>query len=298
MAAVDRLLEGLRAIDEVVDYVATNPSTLPRSVADEATRGLVVHGLSSFETFVRDRAKEWSGYLTAARIPASRLPGGIIPFSDRIVQTLPRKFRDSGDPARTALVDDLAKTLASFSSSTLVGHELFFAWSGSNVQTSDIEAMVVLVGLRGWSELTAVWSHLDPRASSSQSAQSLMVAFAELRHRAAHDASAVLDPVAVGAITRNIRTTAMILDVAVSFALSEIAAGRTPTKGFASGLLVRTIRLDSGKWAEYSPGSVGAVKRHDSLEDAIAVARGRGSASKEIVLAFDGNDLLDWRSHV
>ena len=146
-------------------------------------RAVAIQGLSAFEAFLRDRGAEWANHLTHARIPATHLIGGTVPYSDRIVQNLPRRFRDLESTDRTRLVDELAQTLSSFSTGNVVGHELFFAWSGSNVQTSDVEDMVRLVGLtRGWNELTAAWKVLDPRFPGNASAESTMRSFAKLRH--------------------------------------------------------------------------------------------------------------------
>ena len=182
MAAVDQLLERLRVLDDVVDFSTTTQIT-PLAVKEHAMRAVAIQGLSAFEAFLRDRGAEWANHLTHARIPATHLIGGTVPYSDRIVQNLPRRFRDLESTDRTRLVDELAQTLSSFSTGNVVGHELFFAWSGSNVQTSDVEDMVRLVGLtRGWNELTAAWKVLDPRFPGNASAESTMRSFAKLRH--------------------------------------------------------------------------------------------------------------------
>lgn len=299
MAAADKLLARLAAIDQVVDYAATAPSGVPAGVLEHAVRGASVQGLSAFEQFVRDRALEWSGYLTSARVPASRLPGGTIPFSNRVVQTLPRRFRESEDTARPALVQELSATLASFSGSVLVGHDLFFAWAGSNIQTSDVADMVSLVGLdRGWSELTALWSKIDPRFPGNASAESQMKNFAELRHTAAHRVDAVLDPLAVNAITRNVKITAILFDVAVSHCLKSACEGVSVSSGLSSRVVVRRVVRDGAKWPEYSPGISRALRRHSSYAGALAASSARATNNGEILLVFDGYDILDWRASI
>lgn len=298
MAAVDRLLERLRVLDEVVDFTITSTAT-PQPVKDHALRAVAIQGLSAFERFVRDRGSEWASYLTSARIPATHLIGGTVAYSDRIVQTLPRRFKDLDDTDRGLLVEQLAETLASFSTGSVVGHELFFAWSGSNVQTSDIGAMIELVGLsRAWQELTAAWKVLDPRFPGNASAESTMKSFAQLRHALAHNVDALIDPLAVSAVTRNVRVTALLFDICVSEALKHIGLGQPIPAGLGSHLQRRTIQRDGNVWPEYAPGSVRAYRRHGSLVTALSEASARARSRGEVVVALDANEIVDWRASV
>lgn len=299
MAAVDQLLARLSRLDEVVDFIASTPTGTPASVVENAGRAVAVQGLSAFEQFLRERGTEWSSALTQARIPATHLAGGIVPYSDRIVQTLPRRFRDLDDPARSALVDALARTLTSFSNGNLVGHDLFFAWTGSNIQTSDVESIMSLVGYgKGWGELTSAWKELDPRFPGNASAESVMKGFASLRHAAAHQVDGVLDPIAISATTRNVKLAALLVDVAVSHALHVMRQGDQVRSGLGAQLQVRRIIRDGSQWPEYGPSAQRAFRRHRSLTDAVREASGRASSNAEVLIALDGNEIIDWRTAI
>jgi hypothetical protein len=299
VAAADRLLQRLGKIDEIVDFATTPPPGVPAAVLDHAFRGAAIQGLSDFEQFVRERASEWAAYLTQARIPASQLSGGTVPYSNRIVQTLPRRFRDLDNAARPVLVNELAQTLMSFSTGSLVGHDLFFSWPGSNIQTSDVETMVILVGLaKGWSELTAIWKVVDPRFPGNVSAESLVRNFAELRHTAAHDPDAAMDLLSVSTVTRNVKMSALLLDIAISHSLTRAARGNTITPGLASQLRVRKLQRDGSKWPEFLPGGKRAYRRHSVLSVAVSEAAVRAKANDEVLLVLDGNDLVDWRAQL
>jgi hypothetical protein len=297
VAAVDRLLERLNSLDEVTDYATSNSHT-PQSVKDHALRAVGIQGLSAFERFVRDRGSEWASHLTSARIPATHLRGTVA-YSDRIVQTLPRRFRDLEDVDRSRLVEELASTLTSFSAGSLVGHDLFFAWSGSNVQTTDIEDMVKLVGItRGWRELTSAWKVLDPRFPGNASAESTMKTFASVRHTLAHNVDAVVDPIIVSAVTRNVRLTALLFDVCVSEALKAICLGQPVPTNLGSVLKRRTIVKDGKSWPEYPPGAGRAFRRHGSLSVALAETGLRARQRGEVVVALDANEIVDWRASI
>lgn len=298
MAAVDRLLERLQVLDEVVDFAGASGRT-PQPVKDHALRAVAIQGLSAFERFVLDRGTEWASHLTNARIPASHLVGGTVAYSDRIVQTLPRRFRDLDDVDRGRLVQQLAQTFASFSTGSVVGHNLFFSWSGSNVQTADIGNMLQLVGLsRGWQELTAAWKVLDPRFPGNASAESTMQSFAKLRHALAHDVDALIDPLSVSAVTRNVRITALLFDVCVSEALRYICLGQPIPANLGSGLKRRTIQKDGNAWPEYPPRASRAFRRHNDLTVALSEAAARARTQGEVLVALDANEIVDWRTSV
>jgi len=285
-------------LDEVVDFASTDTKT-PPSVKDHALRAVAIQGLSAFEKFVRDRGTEWASHLTSARIPASNLVGGTVAYSDQIVKTLPRRFRDLEDVDRGRLVEELAQTLSSFSAGSVVGHNLFFSWSGSNVQTADISDMLQLVGLsRAWQELTAAWKVLDPRFPGNASAESTMKSFAKLRHTLAHDVDAVIDPLSVSAVTRNVRVTALLFDVCVSEALNYICLGQAIPVNLGSTLKRRTIQRDGSYWPEYPPGAARAYRRHSSFAVALGEAAVRARARGEVLVALDANEIIDWRTSV
>ncbi|WP_286308460.1 hypothetical protein [Agromyces mangrovi Wang et al. 2018] len=281
----------------MLDFIASPPASVPTPVVDNAARSVAIQGLSAFEQFLRERGVEWSEALTQARIPASRLAGGIVPYSDRIVQTLPRRFRDLDDSSRTSLVEDLAKTLTSFSYGNLVGHELFFAWSGSNIQTADVQGMLDLVGYsKSWSEVTSAWKELDPRFPGNSSAESIVHRLARLRHTAAHQVDAVLDPIAVSTTTRNVKLAAMLVDIAISHALHLMCLGEVVKPGLGAQLRVRRILRDGTRWPEYGPSAKRAHRRHSSMDEAVREASARAKAHSEILLALNGNEIVDWRS--
>lgn len=299
MAAADRLISRLNELDSVVDFTSTT-TQLPQNVRDHALRGVAIQGLSTFELFVRERGLEWAAHLTNARIPATRLAGGTVSYSDRIVKTLPRRFQDLEDKDRHQLVDDLSQTLASFSTGSLVGHDLFFAWTGSNIQTSDIDEMVKLLGAeRGWGDLTAIWKIVDPRFPGNTSAESTMRSFASLRHTMAHNADAPVDPISISAVTRSVRLIALLVDVCVSEAIACVCRGEPIPSKVGSTITVRAIRRDGKNWPETAPGVQRARRRHANLETALTEALLQARKHRgEIAVAYDGYEIVDWRAAV
>lgn len=296
MSAVDRLLNRLAELDQVTDYAATADPAVPKVVLDSALRSIAIQGLSIFEQFLRERGAEWAAAFSHARMPASRLTGGTTPYSERIVLTLPKRFRDQDPKTRPDLVRELAETLTSFSSGNLIGHDLFFAWPGSNVQTADIESMARLLGLsRGWGDLTGVWLRLDPRAPSKTSLESIMTGFAKLRHQAAHDPVATIDPLAVGAVTRNVKLVSLTVDISFSTMIHQLCRGVSAPGQLAACPPIRKVIRDGTKWPEYGPGRSKARLRHATQEAATTAASGIAARHGEALLIYDGNEVLDWR---
>lgn len=297
MSSIDNLLRHLNAIDVVVDFSNTNLGKYPSAVMDLSLRGAAIQGLAAFEEFVRARGSEWVSALTAARIQATSLPGGPNPYSTMILKTLPRRFQDSSDAERSGLISGLAETLASFSQGALVGHELFFSWSGSNVQTLDIEKMITLVGVpKGWGELTSLWKRLDTHVPPNASAESLMKEFSNVRHSVAHNVNASLAPLAVQSLTRNVKLTAMLFDLLVSQALSQICKGNKVGTQLASSIKVRKLTRDGTHWSDYGPGMTRARRRHKTLSSALTDSSALSAARGEVIVAYDGAEIVDWRS--
>lgn len=298
MSAVDALLGRLSGIDEAVDSLAVGSQEQPPSaVSQTLVRGVAVEGLVTLEQFIRDRSEEWVTALSAARILPGALPGGPGLLQERIVDNLPRRYRDEPVGSRAQLVQSLATSLGSFSTGSLVAHTIPFGWAGSNIQTGDIEAILTLVGVKNpWGEVTALWARVDPRFPGNVSARSLLDAVARMRHDAAHLASPPLPLANIQTITRNVLLLAVCLDGLVSRSIRNIAAGNTLGKIVGSAVPIRRLLRDGTVWREYKPEATSrALRRHQSLGSALSEASTRARADAELVLALSGNDIVNWR---
>jgi hypothetical protein len=296
MAAVDDLLSRLLGIDETVDLLAKPGLNQP--VSEHLLRGVAVNGLVSVEEFLRRRIDEWVHALSMSRIPPSRLPGGTKAFEDRMVSALPRSLRDSDMARRPSLLDEVGKSLTSLSGGVLVPHYLAFSWIGSNLQASDIEAMVSMASgvdpTKAWSELTRIWRAVDKHFPGNVSLKNVFEEVARLRHDAAHDAKPPISLPSMSTLTRNIRLVCLCVDVAVSDGLANMRAG--VVKPSQRTLPIRRIVQDGSRWPEYAPSSQRrAVKRHASLGEARQEALARAQSGRELLLVVTSvEDILDW----
>lgn len=297
MSSVDDLLTRLSAVDAMLDYAAASPAGTPAEVADGLVRAACVQGMNVFEQFLRDRSSEWTAQLTNARISPSQLPAGIDRYRSRIVETLPRKFATTAETDRAALMEDVAKCLRSFSDTSFVAHDLFFAWTGSNVQVTDIETMVQLAGIKDpWKDLSTLWSRVDSRYPGV-GARSLMTDFASWRHEAAHVASRVPPLINAQAITRNIRWTALLVDGLISTSLWRVSTHQPLETHLAPKIPIRRLIKDGRYWKEFGPKNhKRAVRRHESLQEALAESRTRAMMTGDFTVAFEGYDVADWRA--
>lgn len=302
MSSIDKLLVRLGEIDEAVDF-ATGP-TVPAPVVDQIARGVSVQGFCAFEQFLRDRAVEWSAAVTSARIPSNHSDMKTEMWRDRVVITLPRRFINIDTNDRAALFRELADSLSSFSSGQLVAHDLFFDWPGSNVQRADIETIIQLFGItKPWSDLTGLWRRID-RRHGEKSAQTMFIAISEMRHAAAHDANASLSLVNAKTIPRQVLLLSLLIDTLVSIWIKRMRTSQPKVDSLANIIPIRKIIKDGVKWKEYkpstgptrSPGSTRAVKVHGTLEEALLAGAARTSEWGELVVAYDGHEIVDWRS--
>ena len=177
MSAVDQLLLRLRSIENALEHLSSG--ALDSDIEKLALRGIAVQGLSVFERFVLERAQEWSSLITGKRLPPQALPGGAAAaheWRSRIVDRLPRRFKNTDNSARAQLFSEIAVSLKSFNEQSVVAHDIFFDWPGSNIQTQDIEDLMRLLGIKdAWADMTRLWKRVDPGLESpTQSGISLL----------------------------------------------------------------------------------------------------------------------------
>ncbi|NJC70864.1 hypothetical protein HC031_14220 [Planosporangium thailandense] len=298
MAAVDDLLQRLRAIDRAIDALS-EPAFNEQEIQDHLIRGIAVNGLVCVESFLRTRMREWVSALAGARVPPSRLPGGTKQYEDRLIEVLPRSLRDQDVVQRSALLDEVGKSLTSLSTGIFVPHALAFSWSGYNVQSSDIESIASLVGVernKVWSDLTRIWQLVDQQFPGNSSLKRVFEEVAELRHIAAHSANPNIPIPNLTTISRNVKIVCLCVDILASFKLRNIMYVQSSggVRSQALSIKIRRIVRDGGKWPEYAPGVKRAAKRHNSLEEAMQLAAGRARLTGELVLATNSGDVVDW----
>ncbi|WP_147430086.1 hypothetical protein [Frondihabitans australicus] len=248
------------------------------------------------EEFLRDRAAEWSHFLTSARINPSQLPGGAVSYQDRMVEALPGAYRRTAVVNRSILAQGFSKTVASLAGNSLESHEILFDWSGSNIDAADVESILKLVGIgKAWDQMTVFWKILD-RTAPNQSARNLLNEVTSSRHRAAHALNPALAQTTLLALSRNARLTAILIDALVSTALVKLARGDVPGNAISNSIRIRRIERDSSRWSEYGPKATRAFRRHPDLQTALTEAAGRAKARDEFVVAVDGGEIKDWRS--
>lgn len=301
MSAVDDLLLELGEIDVGVDFLTDPLNPLPPPIGATLSRGLAVRGLVALEQFMRSRGYEWTHALNQARIAPTAWPGGQAAIQDRLIKTLPRNYSDLTIAQRGLLIEEIGRSFGSLTTGTLVSHSIKFSWPGSNVQASDVEAMLSLVGAgdKPWGELTALWSRVDPRYPGNLSAKSLFEDVAKMRHDAAHSAQPLLGLANLGSITRNVRLLSICVDALMSGCLSAIFKGVQPRTVKGSSIPLRKVIKDGTKWREFNPGVTSRARaRHPDLPTALREAAARTPGGSELVLCLDGNDIINWRTAV
>ncbi len=306
MSAIDNLLTRLDSIDRAVAAINDGDVT-EAPIVDHLVRGIAINGLVSVEQFLKERTVEWASIITAARIPPANLPGGTAPYESRLIEVLPRRIQDieyASTAQRSALLEEVGKSLTSLYSGILAPHPLAFMWTGSNLRAGDVEIMVALiVGCshdKVWGRLTRIWQLVDKYFPGNTSLRSVLEQLAEFRHAAAHKESPAIPLPNLRATSRNAKLVCLCVDVAVSIGLRDLMRPVAPPKGGGQpSIPIRRIVKNGSKWSEYSPGRAQALKRHSSLTEAIQAAGERARRSGELVLALDSSDdIIDWRFQI
>lgn len=299
MSAVDDFLQQYGLLTAAVDDVARGANA---AHMDQLTlRGIAVQSLALFEKFVLERSGEWAALITSARIPASKLPDGATSiglWQSRLVEGLPRRFkRVTSTTERGKLFHDLGTSLQSFGGNSMVAHDLFFDWAGSNISASDVESALSLLGVKSaWTELTRFWKRLDPGLQQHVSAKSLFEDVRDTRHEAAHNPDYNPNYVLVSSTVRNLRLLTVLFDCVGSTSVGLMLGRKSPNGSLSQSIEVRALRKDSSYWREIpnlsSPGR--AFRRHRKLDLGIQECRSRLEDRVGALIVFDGNDIVEW----
>ncbi len=300
MSAVDQLLSRLLSIENALQQLASG--ALNSDIEKLALRGIAVQALAVFERFVLERAQEWSSLITAKRLPPHALPGGATAADEwrsRIVDRLPRRFKNTDNSARAQLFSEIATSLKSFNEQSVVTHDIFFDWPGSSIQTKDIEDLMRLLGVKdAWADMTRLWKRVDPGLQSHVSAKNLFVEVRDTRHSAAHDATYDVAYITASSLLRNLHLMVLLFDCIGSVAVSQIATQAVLSDSVSQSIKVRSLRKDGSIWREYnSLSQTGrAFRRHNDRAAGISACTQRLKQPHDILIAFDGNRVLDWRT--
>jgi len=298
VSAVDDLLAHLSAVDEMVDFAGISPSSASPNILEGILCGAAIRTFSAVEEFFRQRAKEWAAYITTSRWSPLIFPNGMILFQNRLVSTFPVSFGRADLASRTQLSGEIGKTFISMNSSYVEGHHLLFGWTGSNVKAKDVEDILVMVGIKkSWNSLTNLWQRVDAGFPMGGNARAILNLVAEARHTAAHEVSPILNATQMRSVTRQARMIALLFDAAVSTALGAISAGKDPDTVLQS-LKIRRIEFIAGKWAEFGVPQKKALRKFDSQQDAMVSARRRPTAASDLIIAFDGLNVVNWTSPI
>ena len=300
MSSVDELLTKLSDIDKSLDFANSLNAIDQRSSVEGLMRAACIQSFSVFEQFLKDRAVEWATYLSSKRIAPSSLPAETNLYQKRVVNTLPKRFDATPESDRARLVNDLASSLGSFSTNSLIAHDSFFSWKGSNVQEVDIEQIVQLAGVKdAWSELTSFWSKFDKRKPSNVNAKNLLKEISEMRHLSAHDSTKIPARLNALAATKQVRQLSIMIDGVVSTGLWRAATSKPKISSAGSKIAIRRIERDGKIWREFGPNNpTRAAKRHSSLQDAMQDSPARARADGEFILALDGYEVVNWKSAI
>lgn len=222
-------------------------------------RGVMVGAFAAFEDFVQERTRELSQQLTLAALPAAAFPDSMINATRApavgVLQSL--MSRESAATRAGIAVQELAAAWSSEASGAAwtVPH-LAFLWPGSNLSSASVLNALSAMGTASeWGDITGV---VQATGVSVLPTKAVFEDIAKERHKAAHDAKAMVDIIALSPIPKQLMRLGFAVDALLSVGAARIIQrSRSTTKGRQAVELIRLVHRPGSAetWAQYAGAS-------------------------------------------
>jgi hypothetical protein len=303
--ARELLRQRLIGLDKALTAGGLQTPILTDTAGVEAARllrnGLAVMAFATLEDFIRVRTVEVLARISGTLLPFTDLPkslqragtvGTIEALAYRIRNTRP------GEDIQATIQTASHEIASTAGSGTFSLPELSFGAQRSNLQESDVEAILSALGVgEPWTQITSV-----ARRTGSGSLP-LRAAFkdaASERHTAAHQAGAAVEVTDLEAHIRNARAIALAFDVLGSRGARQLLEGDSQlgsgaAKIHANQLAFRFVEPSRNVWRDIREDAQKARRLHPTMEDAVRAAVGvaRGTHDPVVCRGADGIP-TDW----
>lgn len=300
MAARDVFLAEVESLRQAVDLSVLHDSTVPAGARDRLIAGIAITAFVTLEWFVGERAKELSAFVSGG---ASRLNDLDAAARRVLLERTGRGF--SSEVARSevpevdriATAQEVGAALVNIGSGALRVAPVALAWTGSNLQTTDVEEGLQILGCPGkpWEALT----ELGARSARQKPASSLKVSFETLattRHRAAHSTGHATSVTVLRSLPRLVLDVGLAWDCLASHLAFEVRSGRlavipNPVHRLVKYRYVERIGSASRHIAEGKKRGVRAPDTDASWDAAVRLA---GTAVETVVQLNRDGEPVRW----
>jgi hypothetical protein len=300
MSARSDLLLELDSLRRAVDLPILVDGSVDAPIARRLIAGVSVTAFITVEEFVRRRLEELAAFVSAGSTQFSELSEGV--RSLLLIRTA-RNFhagiqrKDNNETQRLLLAGTTGRSLLTFGAGSLNVASMTLAWAGSNLQESDVEEVLKILGCkdRHWEALTVVLKR-GLRQSRAFPVRDQFDLLARSRHSAAHSALASATVTELRTLPRAASWFCFALDCMASHLALELQRGRAPSIPSTVHTLVkfRYVEKMGAYWRHIGEGQRRG-SRYRTRREVWAKARAAARSGEETIVELDSSGLpVDW----
>jgi hypothetical protein len=279
-----------------VDLSVLVDSAVAPGVRDRLVAGIAITAFVTLEQFVAARSAELALYVSGGLTRLAELDNAarktlLVRTGKGLNSQMQRRQMSESD--RIAAADSVGRALAGIGTGPLRLAPESLTWIGSNLQASDLEEGLQILGCREkpWEALTMVLSRAN-RQSPSGSIKASFDTLSTTRHRAAHSAAHATSVTVLRSLPRLVFEVGLAWDCLASHLGYEVRKGRLPSVPNSPQRIVkyRFVERSGRSWRHLAEGRIRgtrATTSADAWADATHVAGQNGETLLE--LAADGS---------
>jgi len=289
-SALTRSLEGLRTASLSPAVRATDPS------GEILRRGVAVSAYNLLEAFIEARLAELTIYINQGHLHFADLP-------ERVQKQATRNLLDVANARARRIPDaDLRDFVRAVGESLSAVHgavnlsSLTWMWSGSNMRTSDFGAVLKSFHVEApWPSIAALSARIGLNAGDPMAD---LDAFAQERHRAAHDSTHQVSNLWIGLAIDHLVKFSVTLDAFASVGAAAMRRGDAAflaDKNWTSSVIgIRRVKARSNSWAEYTENGTSAFRVGTDLHVVTMNAAQRCSEKDLLIVTDATGQVIDW----
>ncbi|WP_153001419.1 hypothetical protein [Microbacterium testaceum] len=248
------------------------------------------------EAFIEARLAELTTHINQGHLHFADLPDRVQKQATRnLLGVANARARRIPDADLRGFVQAVGESLSAVNGAINLS-SLTWMWSGSNMGASDYAAVLKSFHVESpWTSTAALSARIGASATDPQSE---LEAFAQERHRAAHDSTHQVSNLSIGLAIDRLVTFSITLD---SFASVGAAALRRADAAFlgdkdwtTSVIGVRRVKQRAADWAEYTENGTTAFRVGSDRHTVTMAAAQRCSDQDVLVVTDSTGQIIDW----
>ncbi|MBB3184170.1 hypothetical protein FHR95_001731 [Halomonas fontilapidosi] len=296
-------IDRIRCLDSSIETEAVQNKALTErehnAIARMLRNGLAVVSFASLEDYIKKRSSEAMAEISRCTILFTELPEKLQKAATyEVLSALNYQLGLLDKDDKPAYVQEHALKIASTATPNFELSAHTFGYSQANISNTVVGSILKSFNVEDpWRQMSLMSSDLGLTAALSLS--EIFGSASLRRHRAAHVAGADTPPTDIKQFVKEAFAIAITFDALLSKAIQKLIENdddfvRNGQKVDASSVKFRTIKFVDGRWKEYIGNSRRAFRTSNELDVLQREARRRAHMSKEVIVEFDEQGLVNW----